>query len=155
MMDINCYIDPPNRPEAEDVFRLLLRGAIEAHALTGIPIREGETDDSHLLTLWRDGLILVTSARVGSDKGPVVSVMATSGAKTVLGSMLMLILVRYTDVDFRRKGVNDKLSDFTDEMYRKQGVTYAMSVVVPESAGHKQMVKRGTVYTQLQGIRRL
>ena len=154
-MEFNCYLEPPNRPEAEDVFRLLHRGASEAHALTGIPIREAQTDDSYLLKLWREGLLLVTAARAGGDKGPVVSVMGSSGSKTVLGSDLMLILVRYTLPEFRQRGINDKLSDFTDEMYRKQGVTYAMSVVVPESAGHKQMVKRGTVYTQLQGIRRL
>ena len=154
-MEFNCYLEPPNRPEAEDVFRLLHRGAIEAHALTGIPIREAQTDDSYLLKLWREGLLLVTAARAGGDKGPVVSVMGSSGSKTVLGSDLMLILVRYTLPEFRQRGINDKLSDFTDDLFRKHGIEYALSVVVPNSAGHQQMAKRGVEYRQIQGVRRL
>lgn len=155
MMEINCYIEPPNRPEAKDVFELLHRGAIEAHALTGIPVDEKQTDDSYLLQLWRDGLLLVTAARAGDDKAPVLSVMGTSGSKTVLGSSLMLILVRYTAHEFRRRGINDKLSEFTDDLFRKQGITHAMSVVVPNTPGHLQMAKRGVEYRQMQGIRRL
>ena len=155
MMEFICYIEPPNRPEAEDIFRLLHRGAIEAHSITGLPVRETDTDDEYLLKLWREGMILVTSARAGGDKGPPVAVMATSASKTDLGTDLMLILVRYTLPEFRQRGINDKLSDFTDDLFRKRDIQYALSIVVPNSAGHKQMEKRGVEYRQIQGVRRL
>lgn len=152
---MECYVEPPNRPEARDVFELLLLGAAEAHEATNIPPPEPETAAKHLLDLWRNAALLVTAAREGGPNGVPVAVMGTTLSRTVLGADLMLILVRYTHPSFRRKGIGDLLSDFTDTMYKERGVNYALSVVVPETPGHAQMAKRGVEYRQWQGIRRL
>ena len=154
-MTPSCIIEPPNRPEAQDVFALLLQGAAEAHEITGVPPPDPEAAAKHLLDLWRNAALLVTAVRMDGPLGVPVAVMGTTLAKTVLGADLMLILVRFTHPDFRRQGLGDKLSDFTDDLYRARGVEYALSVVVPQTPGHAQMAKRGVTYTQAQGIRRL
>lgn len=150
-----CYVEPPNRPEAQDVFQLMLEGAAEAHAITNIPPPEPEAAAKYLLDLWRNAALLVTAVRDGSPNGVPIAVMGTTLSRTVLGADLMLILVRFTHASFRRQGVGDLLSDFTDKLYKGRGVNFALSVVVPETPGHQQMAKRGVVYTQLHGIREL
>lgn len=155
MNGVNCFVEVPTRPEAEDVFVLLMEGAHEAHELTGIPTPAPETAATYLKDMWQSGLLLATSARQGGDTGPVLAVMGTTLSRTVLGADLMLILVRFTHPGFRRRGIGDLLSDFTDNLYKGKGVQHALSVVVPQTPGHAQMAKRGVEYRQAQGIRRL
>lgn len=151
---ITFQLENPEGPEAPQTLRKLFLAVLSTQTDAGVPIPNDPRPDT-IADMWQKGLLMVHSARDSEFGNNIVSLVASMASVTLFGEKLQITAARYTQENYRQKGINKQLNEYVDETFRKAGVKLALSVVVKDTPGHKQMEKLGAKYPYLQGYREL